>query len=107
MRTAVGLHPCRTVRRCADIVLVPAILDPLVDAAAHIIQPERIGPEAADLGWLLDRGEVCASLAIGHAGNQLLAPPVSCLRSAAGGVFPFGLRRQTVRLMRCTREPAD
>src|SRR6185437_4609850 len=107
MRPAVTLHPCRTIRRRAAIVPVPAILDPLVDGAAHVIQPEGVRLEAADPGWLLERGDIGAALAIGHARQQLVAPPVPCLRPAAGGIFPFGLGRQTIWLVRCSREPAD
>ncbi len=42
MRKAVVINPRRTIRRCALIILVPAIGHPLVDIAAHIVQTEGV-----------------------------------------------------------------
>src|SRR5689334_13236719 len=104
MRAAVAAAPCRAVTRRALIGLMPAVLDPLIDAAAHVIKPEWIGPEAADLGRLLGR-KITAILAPGHARLELVAPPVFGLRSAARRIFPFGFARKAVRLLRRLREP--
>src|SRR5262245_10421405 len=38
-------RPCRAGRRRSIVVLVPAILDPLRNVAAHVVQAERIGRE--------------------------------------------------------------
>src|SRR5215510_10181881 len=38
-------RPCRAVRRRSVVVVVPAILDPLRNIAAHVVQAERIGRE--------------------------------------------------------------
>jgi hypothetical protein len=38
------------------IVFVPAVFDPLIDAAAHIEQPKRIWLQAADLDRLVGGG---------------------------------------------------
>jgi hypothetical protein len=86
---------------------VPTILYPLIDAATHIIQPERIWRKTADLDWLLGGCNVIAVLAIGHAGLKLVAPPVLGLRAAAGGIFPFGFAREPIWLSRCAREPGN
>ena len=107
MRRAVALDPRRTVRRRALIVLVPAILYPLIDAAAHIIQPKRIWLKAPDLDRLLGGCDVGAILAIGHARFKLVAPPVLCLRSSARSIFPFGFARESICLSRRAREPSD
>src|SRR5215203_1305713 len=88
-RGALVLDPRRTVRRSALIIFVPAVLDPLIDAAAHIEQPKRIWLQAADLDRLVGDQNVAAVLAIDHAGLKLIAPPVSGLRAAARGIFPF------------------
>src|SRR5690348_3365485 len=108
MTAVVALGPCRTVRRSALIVLVPAILDPLIDTAAHIVQPEWICLEASHLdGLLLGGCDGRAVPAVGQAGLQLVAPPVLRLGSAARGVLPLGLGREPVWLAGGTREPGD
>src|SRR5207249_3218232 len=78
----------------ALIVLVPAILHPLVDAAAHIVETKRIGQEAADLQRLLGIVGLVATLAVGNALLRLVAPPIFARRRAACRVFPFGFARQ-------------
>src|ERR1700722_7552715 len=84
---------------------MPAVLYPLIDAAAHIVQAKRVWLEAADLGRLLDAGSVGAILAIGHTRLKLIAPPVLRLRASSRGIFPFSLARKSIRLSRCAREP--
>src|ERR1700730_6212105 len=105
MRPAGALNPWRPVRRGALIILVPAILYPLIDAATHIIQPKRIWPKAPDLDWLLGGCNVSAVLAIGHARLKLVAPPVLCLRATTGGIFPLCFAWEPICLSRCAREP--
>ena len=107
MRHAIALDPRGPVQRGALIILVPAILYPLIDAATHVIQPKRIWPETPDLDGLLGGCDVSAVLAIGHAGQKLVAPPVLCLRAAAGGIFPFGFAWEPIGLACCAREPGN
>src|SRR6202158_1395199 len=106
-RGALALDPCRTVRRSALVVLVPAILYPLIDAAAHIVQSKRIWLEAADLDRVLGGRGVGAILAIGHAGLKLIAPPVLCLRASARRIFPFSFGWESKCLSSGLREPRD
>ena len=101
------LGPRRTVRRSSLVILVPAVLHPLIDAATHIIQPKRIWLEAADLERLLGGCDVSAILAIGHVGLKLVAPPVFCLRASTRGIFPFGFARKPIGFVGRIREPRD
>ena len=80
----------------ALVVFMPAVLYPLIDAATHIVQAERIWLKAADLDRLLGGGDVGAILTIGHARLRLIAPPVPRLRACPRSVFPFSLGRQAV-----------
>src|SRR6185437_5345654 len=89
------------------IIPVPTILYPLIDAAAHIIQPKRIWLETADLHRLIGSRDVGAILAIRHSELKLVAPPVFCLRPAAGGIFPFGFGWKPICLSGCGREPGN
>src|SRR5262249_48791760 len=99
--------PWRTIRRSAVIAPVPAILHPLVDAAAHVVQPKRVWLEAADLDRLLSRRDVRAVLAIGHALLKLVAPPVARLRSPARRLLPSRCARQPIGSVQGVREPCD
>src|SRR6516164_8402369 len=89
------------------IAPVPAILHPLVDAAAHIVQPERIWLEAADLDRLFSNRDIRAVLAIGHALLKLVAPPIPCLLPPARRVFPFGFAWQPIGPVQSVCEPRD
>src|SRR6266436_3164298 len=100
MGGAFRIEPGRAIARCALIVLVPAILDPLIDAAAHVVETERIGQEAAGLQRLLGVVGLVAPLAIGHALLRMVAPPVARYAAAARRVFPLRLARQPVILLR-------
>src|SRR5262245_43601030 len=83
MGAAVASGPDRAVGRRPLVIPVPAILDPLIDPAAHVVQAERIGPGTADLDRLVGGGVTAAILATGIARLQLVTPPVFRLRSAA------------------------
>ena len=107
MGGALALDPCRTVRRSTLVIFVPAVLDPLINAATHIEQSKRIWLEAADLDWLLSGRDVSAILAIGHSGLKLIAPPVLCLRSSARCIFPFSFSRESVGFSSGFREPRN
>src|SRR5580765_3169996 len=45
---AAGIDPGTGVGRCAQIVVVPAVLDPVGDVAVDVAQAERIGRKPAD-----------------------------------------------------------
>src|SRR3954452_9420875 len=99
MSAAVAAAPCRAVGGRALISLVPAVLDPLIDAAAHVVEPERIRPEAADLCGLLGR-EITAILEAAHARLELVSPPIFVRPSAPRVIFPFGSARKQISLLR-------
>ncbi len=99
--------PMPNVSRSALVILVPAVLHALIDAATHIMKSERIWPEAADLNWLFNVSDVSAIVAIDHARSKLVTPPILCLRAAACGVFPFGFAWQPICLSCCAGEPAN
>src|SRR4051794_622841 len=103
MGGAFRAEPRRSVGRGALIVLVPAILDPLVDPAAHIVEAERVRREAADLQRLLGVIRLVATFAIGQAGLRLVAPPVFRRAAAARRVLPLRFARQAVFLLRRLR----
>jgi hypothetical protein len=86
---------------------VPAILYPLIDTTAHIVQPKWIGFETANLDRLVGCCDVGAILAIGQAGLQLVAPPILRLGSSSRGIFPFGFARKPVGPSRGVRAPRD
>src|SRR5215472_6789265 len=88
------IGPCRTIDGRASIVFVPAVSHPLIHPAAHVIKTEGVGSETAGFGWTRGVVDLAASLAIDHAALQLVAPPISRLRAATRGVFPFRLARQ-------------
>ena len=99
--------PCRSVRWRALIVLVPAVLNPLIDAAAHVVESKGIWLEAAHLDRLLGGRDVGAIPAIGHARLKLVAPPVLGLGTSASRIFPFSFAWKPVRLPRRGRKPGD
>ena len=89
------------------VILVPAVLYPLIDAAAHIVQSKRIWLKAANLDRLLGSCEVIAILTIGHAGLKLISPPVLCLRASTRCIFPFRFTWEPICFSHCAREPSD
>src|ERR1700743_618913 len=107
VRWAVRANPRRTVCRGALVSLVPAVLYPLIDTTTHVIEPKWIRLEIANLDGLVADRDVGAILAVGHAGLQLVAPPVFRLRSSARGIFPFGFAWEPVGLSGSVREPGD
>ena len=90
--------PWRAVRRCAVVVFMPTISYPFCDTTSHIVESEGVGREAAGLPGLPEIVGFAAPLAAGHPRFHRVAPPVGCLRSGAGGVFPFGFRKKAVVL---------
>src|SRR5690242_2649470 len=107
MSGAVSVGPRRPVGWRPLVILVPAILDPLIDAAAHVVEAERVGREAADPQRLLGVIGLVAALAIGQTGLRVVAPPVFRGAAAARCVFPLRLAWQPIFPLRRLREPGD
>src|ERR1700733_6456573 len=63
---AISCAPWRTIRWRTLIRFVPAILYPLIDTAAHVVEAKGIRLEAAHLNRLLGARCVSAILAVGH-----------------------------------------
>src|SRR5581483_11564926 len=102
---AIVVLPGGPVGRRAVIILMPAIGDPLGDAAAHIMKAEGIGGKAPDLDGVMGIVRLAAALAGGDAGLHLVAPPILGLRAAARRIFPFGLARQAIGCAGGARKP--
>src|SRR5271168_701893 len=98
-RQAVAFHPCRTIPRCALIILMPAISNPLMDIAAHVIEAERIRLETADIQRLRRLVGFIATFTIGHCSVQLVAPPKLTFGPPTGGVLPLGFGWKPKRLL--------
>src|SRR5262245_2021670 len=96
---ALAARPCRAVVRCAAIIVVPAIFDPFGRIACRVIKTERVRFVRADRSRLLNVAGA-ALPAIGLTGADVPAPPVRSVRSAPGGVFPFGFGRKPIGLAR-------
>ena len=110
MRAGVTGGPGATVGGRADIIGMPAVLDPLVDIAMRVIHAERIGREAADRCRI---GEAIARpVGVGMLADLILALLVEGEREGAGGagatgVLAFGFADHAVGLAGFLREPAD
>src|SRR4029078_6801431 len=104
-RRALAIEPGGAIDGRRLIGLVPAIRDPLSNAAAHIIETEGIGFDAANRHRLRGIVGLIASLAVGHTNRGLITPPIFGLRASARGVLPFGLARKAVLLLSDARKP--
>src|SRR5215210_4657991 len=107
MGGALALDPRRAICWRTLVISVPAILHPLVNAATHVMQSKRIWRKTANLDRLLGGCDVGAILAIGHAGLELVTPPILGLRAATRPILPFGFRRQSIGLSSHLSEPGD
>src|SRR4051812_11739595 len=96
---AIRRLPGRAVARRAAVGAMPAIRDPLVDPARHVVQPEGVGPEAADFQRLLGVVGLAAALAVRETKQELVAPIILRARAGPRGVLPLGLARQAVTLL--------
>src|SRR5699024_1488227 len=47
---AAGVDPCRAIFRGAHVAVVPAVLDPLHDVAAHVVEAEWVTGQATHWG---------------------------------------------------------
>src|SRR5687767_6647554 len=74
---AAGLLPAGAVRGRRLIGGVPAIRDPLRDAAAHVEEPERVLRRAPDAERGVRVVGLPAAAAIDHPGDHGVAPPVA------------------------------
>src|SRR5262245_32679510 len=99
---ALAARPCRAVVRCAAIIVVPAIFDPFGRIACRVIKAESIRLVRTDRSRLLNVAGV-AFPAIGLTGANVPTPPVRSVRSAPGGVLPFGFGRKPIGLARLLR----
>src|SRR3981081_4294614 len=103
-KPALSRDPRRAVLGGAAIIIVPAILHPLRGIACGIVQAEGVGLVRPDRRGLLGRARV-ALPAVRLAGAHVPAPPIWAVRSAPGGVFPFGFAWQPVGLSGFLRKP--
>src|SRR6185369_15686115 len=94
MLSAIRTVPRPAVARRADVVSVPAIGYPLIDASGHVKKPETVRCKQANLHRLLARIAASATSASRFAGLRLTAPPVFRRGAAARGVFPLSLGRK-------------
>src|SRR5262249_59944988 len=88
MHATLTAHPSRAVMGRATIIVVPAIFHPLGHIARGVVEAEAIGLERPDGGRPLRLASI-ALPADRLSGAQVASPPVSNIRSSAGGVFPF------------------
>jgi hypothetical protein len=85
------------------VILVPAILDPLIDVAAHVIKAKRIGLKLPTFsGW-----PAAATPARSPCSWPSRAANGLRLGSAARGKFPLSLARKPVGLSCGFRQPPD
>src|SRR5262249_50629907 len=89
----------------AAVIFVPAVLDPLIDIAVHVVETESVGPKRADGCGRLVVPPAAAVLAIGVIGADGLAPGISCGAAGPRRVFPFGFRQQAVWFAGLLRYP--
>src|SRR3954452_24730107 len=72
---AVALQPGAAIRRGSLVGPVPAVGDPLGDAAVHVMQAERIGSEAADRRRHSSFVAAAAVLAVRVGDSSRVPPP--------------------------------
>src|ERR1700690_3952605 len=83
-------NPRRPIRRRLDIVIMPAIRDPLPHVASHIVKPERIWCEFTDRRSVLVAGPSATTVgAIGVVCANLVAPVIGRLCSTACRILIF------------------
>jgi len=93
---AITGHPCRSVERCAVIVLMPTVFDPLPHVADHIIETETVRGERADRSSLVAVPAAAAAVAIGIVAANIVAPRLGRLAASSSGVLVFRLRKQPI-----------
>jgi len=89
------IYPGRAVFRCPFVVGVQTILDPFPDIAVHIVKAELIGRKRAD--WSGPAVPLAAaSVAVGVAFADLVAPRIDRRRAGTSRILPFGFGEQPV-----------
>lgn len=78
------------------VILKPAVLDPLADVAVHIVETERIRPKRSNRRRLLIVPRAAAAIAVCSSNADLIAPGEVRLALCARGIFPLGLRQETI-----------
>src|SRR6516165_448953 len=86
---------------------MPAILDPLIDIAAHIVKTKGVCLEATNLERLCGIIGVDASLTIRHTLLELLPPPIVRIGACPGSVFPLRLAGQSEAFLRSLGKPCQ
>jgi hypothetical protein len=64
MLRAIAVHPRRSVDRCATVILVQTVLDPLPNIADHVVEIKLVRREGADRSGLCDVPGAAAAGAI-------------------------------------------
>src|SRR5262249_8316604 len=104
MHATLTAHPSRAVMGRATIIVVPAIFHPLGHIARGVVEAEAIGLERPDGGRPLRLASI-ALPAVRLSGAHVASPPVSSIRSGAGGVFPFRFGGKPIGLAGLLRKP--
>ena len=117
---AVAASGLLVVRR-AGVAVMPAIGDPLLDIAQHVVNAERVGRETAHdrqaQRTIGTRGDVrlyvrfrvgrVRDVAMGAYSRGIIAEVVSAGSPGAGDIFPFCLARQAIAVVRALAQPVD
>src|SRR5262245_9427007 len=93
---AVASDPGRAVVRCAVVIGMQTILDPLPDVAVHVVEAERVGRKRADRRGLAAVKIAAAAVAVGVVFAELVAPRIGRRRAGARRILPFGFGEQPV-----------
>src|SRR5580704_8542936 len=93
---AISAGPRRTIGGRPAVVAMGAILDPLPYVAGRVVEAERIGLERSGRRGLAIVPAAAASVAIGVALADRVAPGIGGRGAGARRIFPFGLGEQTV-----------
>ena len=99
--------PCRTVRRGADVSIVPAVLDPLPHVAVHVVQAERVRRERAHRRCLPAVPPAPAATTVCSVFADLVSRVVLRRRPRTRRLLPLRLARQPVALAGLRRQPGD
>ena len=105
--SAIWLSPSRSIDRCALIVRVPAVRDPLCHPTSKVVKPQRVRRETAHRRWLTCIVSVAAAFTVRHLRNEFIAPPVAAAGSGTGRIFPFGFTGKAIVLPRTLGQPCN
>ena len=101
-----ALYPGAAIRRGALIrIAVPAVLNPFVDVAMHVVKTPGVGWERADRRGIGIPVTATVFKAIGAIGSCIVAPEKRRLRARPCGILPLRLARYPVFLTGTARQP--